>query len=86
MNIFLNSVFIKEKTFDNGGSVLNVSINVKKFNEEITCHINEKGWLNFSIAQRKEEGKHGNTHYAKIFVKDEEDNKPSEPLNDDLPY
>lgn len=42
MKKYINSITIREKTFDNGGSALNVSINIEKFNKEATEFITEK--------------------------------------------
>jgi hypothetical protein len=52
--------FCKEKEFDNGGSVIKVSINKDDFNE---LEETDKGYVNLVVAKRKEVGQFGDTHY-----------------------
>jgi|TARA_R110000787_G_scaffold29297_6_gene79444 hypothetical protein len=60
--VYINKISIKEKTFDNGGSVLNVAVHV----DELIIHKNKDGWVNLSICQRREISDKGHTHYAKL--------------------
>jgi len=60
---YINGMIIKEKTFDNGGSQLKVSVKVDEFIEQLKT-INEKGWVNLIISRRKEPSDKGVTHYA----------------------
>jgi hypothetical protein len=60
---YINGMIIKEKSFDNGGSQLKVSIKVDEFIEQLKA-INEKGWVNLVISKRKEPSDKGVTHYA----------------------
>lgn len=48
----------REKTFDDGGIVLNVSINKAKFDELADV----KGYVKLKITRRKQEDDFGNTH------------------------
>ena len=57
--------FCKEKQFDNGGSVIKVSISKADFNELETT---EKGYVNLVVAKRKEVSQFGDTHY--IYLDD----------------
>jgi hypothetical protein len=91
MKKYINSITIREKTFDNGGSALNVSINIEKFNKEATEFITEKGYITLNIARRKEKGKYDETHFAYIYIKDEEENKKPKLMetkkdDDELPF
>lgn len=52
----------KEKTFDNGGSVINVGIKVSDLQAFAKQHANERGYLNLVIQQRREPGQYGDTH------------------------
>tara|TARA_R110002167_G_scaffold429_2_gene1893 strand:+ start:133 stop:414 length:282 start_codon:yes stop_codon:yes gene_type:complete len=56
-------MIIKEKSFDNGGSQLKLSIKVEEFIEQLET-IEEKGWANLVVSRRKEPSDKGVTHYA----------------------
>ena len=45
---YINGMIIKEKSFDNGGSQLKLSIKVEEFVEQLKA-IEEKGWVNLVI-------------------------------------
>lgn len=51
---FAKGVSIKEKTFDNGGSITNISINLEHFMEN---PINDDKYINLQIKRGKESGK-----------------------------
>ena len=50
---------IVKKEFDNGGSVLNCSFKLEDIQE-----MSENGWVNLTIAKRREPSDKGATHYA----------------------
>lgn len=50
------------KVFDNGGEVINVSININ----DLMAYANDKGYVPFVIAQRTEVDEWDNTHYMYI--------------------
>jgi hypothetical protein len=54
----------REKIFDNGGRILNVSLNV----DDITAYANDKGYAPLVVAERAEADDYGNTHY--IYIDD----------------
>jgi|APSaa5957512493_1039668.scaffolds.fasta_scaffold58094_2 hypothetical protein len=60
---YINGMIIKEKSFDNGGSQLKVSVKVDEFIEELKA-INDKGWVNLIVSERKVPSDKGVTHYA----------------------
>ena len=60
---YINGMIIKEKSFDNGGSQLKLSIKVEEFIEQLET-IEEKGWANLVVSRRKEPSDKGVTHYA----------------------
>tara|TARA_R110000765_G_scaffold350992_2_gene440978 strand:+ start:169 stop:444 length:276 start_codon:yes stop_codon:yes gene_type:complete len=60
--VYINKCAIKQKTFDNGGSVLNCSFHV----DELIIHKNENGWVNITICERRDVSEKGHTHYAKL--------------------
>jgi len=93
---YTNGIFIKSvKT--KFGSLLNVSISDSAL-KELQAELNPKGYVNLTIAERKEADKYGNTHYAfyNDYTKSEEVKKPlpsgrsyTQPeteTNDDLPF
>ena len=57
--------FCKEKEFDNGGSIIKISISKADFNE---LEATEKGYVNLIVARRKEVSQFGDTHY--IYLDD----------------
>lgn len=80
---YINGLFIKKKTFQNGGEVINISINVNKFVEELMSHENEKGYCNIVFQNRKEADKNGNNMYA---ILDTFKPKETDKKSDDLPF
>ena len=89
---YTNGIFIKSVQ-TKYGSLLNVSIS-KTALEELQAELNPKGYVNLTIAERKEADKYGNTHYAfyNDYTKDKQE-LPSgrsytatEPVEDDLPF
>tara|TARA_R110000824_G_scaffold73004_1_gene186040 strand:- start:2993 stop:3304 length:312 start_codon:yes stop_codon:yes gene_type:complete len=60
---YINGIIIKEKSFDNGGSQLKISVKFDEFFEQLKA-INEKGWVNLIVSRRKEPSDKGVTHYA----------------------
>lgn len=74
---YINKCSIKEYKFPDGGSVLNCAFGVDELNE----HADENGWVNITIAERREPSDKGNTHYA---YKDEFEPKKKD--GDGLPF
>ena len=60
---YINGIIIKEKSFDNGGSQLKISVKFDEFFEQLKA-INEKGWVNLIVSRRKGPSDKGVTHYA----------------------
>jgi len=63
---YINGLFLKKKTFPNGGSVVNVSINVDAFIDELQKYKNNKGYCNIVFQERKEADKFGNNMYSTL--------------------
>ena len=51
---FAKGITIREKTFDSGGTVINLSIDVSTFFENPN---NKKKWINLKLLRGKESGK-----------------------------
>ena len=62
---YVNGMIIKEKTFDNGGTQLKVSLKVEELTNQIK-ELNDNGWVNLIITRRKEPSDAGVTHYAYV--------------------
>jgi hypothetical protein len=58
--VYINQCSLKEKVFDNGGSLINAAFKVSELEE----HADENGWVNIVIAKRREVSEKGATHYA----------------------
>jgi hypothetical protein len=54
MTEFAKGINVKERNFDNGGSVINISINVEEF---MLNPINDDKWINITLKRGKESGK-----------------------------
>ena len=46
---FANGVFIREVTFKDGNSLLNVAVQAKAFCDFMKEHVNEKGYINLEV-------------------------------------
>ena len=57
---YIQKCKIVEKQFDNGGSLLNVAFHL----DELKEMANDGGWVNLTVAKRKEASPKGATHYA----------------------
>ena len=89
---YVNGIVIKEKTFDNGGTQLKMSVKVDDFIAELKA-IEDKGWANLICSKRKEASDTGITHYMKVDTWKPDPNKmSSKPKvaattgDDDLPF
>ena len=58
---YIKGIFIKE--VGNYGH-LNVNIKLTDFIEQVKPLVGEKGYVNLTIAKKKEAGKYGDTHYC----------------------
>ena len=57
---YINQCSLREKVFENGGSLINAAFKVSELQE----HADENGWVNIVIAKRREVSEKGATHYA----------------------
>ena len=58
--LYINQCSLREKVFDNGGSLINAAFKVSELQE----HADENGCVNIVIAKRLEVSEKGATHYA----------------------
>ena len=89
---YVNGMIFKEKTFDNGGTQLRLSVKVSDFIEELRT-MQDNGWANIIIARRKEPSDTGITHYAyqdqwkpKKDYNDTNDPQQDKKDTEDLPF
>lgn len=52
----------KVKTFSNGGSAILFGVKVEELIKFANEHVNERGYLNLVISERREPGQYGDTH------------------------
>ena len=74
----------KEIKFSNGGSVINISIPEEAF-QKIKTFKTQKGdvWRTFSVAEKKEVGKYGDTHSLYCSIKEGEESSSKAKEDDD---
>lgn len=60
---YINGLFIKKKILS-FGEVINVSIKVAEFVQQLQSHTNANGYCNIVLQNRKEDDKNGNNMYA----------------------
>ncbi len=75
---YINKCKIVEKEFDNGGSVLNCAFSIDELKS-----MAENGWVNITVAKRREPSEKGATHYA---YKNEYKPKETQAQSDELPF
>jgi len=65
--IFMNGIFIREKQFDNGGSIIKCEIpNAHDFAQQLKNHANNDGKITLEIKTRREKAENGLTHYCEV--------------------
>jgi len=76
---------IRKKTFDNGGSVLNCAFKI----DDLKQFADKGGWINLTIAERREVSEKGATHYAyhnEYKPKEQEQPQAATEPEDNLPF
>lgn len=84
--IYINGIFVKKVQFQNGGCVINASINVDAFIKELQETKNEKGYCNIVIADRQQPDKNGNNMYVKVNKYKPKDKETQHQVDDVLPF
>ena len=65
--IFINGVFLREKTFDNGGSIINIDItNIDDFTNQLKQNQKAGGKITLEIKERRNKSDNGLTHYIQV--------------------
>lgn len=87
---YLNGILIKERTFDNGGSQMKISIKTEDFINELK-DVDNNGWCNLIMNRRQEPSDKGVTHYIKVDTWKPDASKATTQAtnsnnNDDLPF
>lgn len=77
---FINGVWIEQKKFDSGGSILKLSVLPDKFIESLkSATPNDKGYVKLVIARRKELGKNNESHTLYVDDWQPSNSKPTAP-------
>ena len=88
--IFINGVFLREKQFENGGSIIKIEIpNVSEFSEQLINNSNSNGKITLDIKERMNKSDNGLTHYMQLntFVPKPQDNVDNQTNgNDEMPF
>jgi hypothetical protein len=62
---YVNGMIIKEKTFDNGGTQLKISLKTDEVIAQLK-ELEDNGWVNLIVSRRKEPSETGITHYSYV--------------------
>ena len=73
---YVNGVFLREKVFPDGGSVINASIKVEDFVAALYANASADGFAHFCIGKRREVGSNGLSH--SMWVDEWRKNRPSQ--------
>ena len=52
----------KQITFKDGGSLLRLGFKADELIAFVQMHQNERGWINFTVTERRQPGERGDTH------------------------
>lgn len=65
--IYVNGLIIREHVFQNGGSILKVSVNSEKMKTFLDANTKQSGWCNIIITRKKNQGdEKSGSHYATL--------------------
>ena len=90
--IFINGVFLREKTFDNGGSIINIDItDIESFAQQLRDNQKNGGKITLEIKERRNKTDNGLTHYMEVsqyVPKETSQSNVNNNIenNDDLPF
>lgn len=82
--IFVDGLWASEKKFDNGGSILKVSLLVEKFAPFVKKHKNKSGYINIIIAPKKNPDDKS-THFSYLDTWEPNKNKTTTPKTSPVP-
>ena len=72
----------KAKTFDNGGQVIKLGFKVDDLIALAKKHVNERGYLNLVIGERREVGQYGDTHSVALDDYQPQQRQTAAPVDD----
>ena len=84
---YVNGMIIKEKTFDNGGTQLKMSIKTSDLIEQLK-NLDDEGWVNLIVARRQNPSETGVSHYVYVDTWKPTKKKKAVEIGseDDLPF
>jgi hypothetical protein len=62
---YVNGIIIKEKTFDNGGTQLKMSLKTDEVIAQL-IELEDNGWVNLIVSRRQNPSETGITHYSYV--------------------
>jgi seryl-tRNA synthetase len=88
---FINGLFIREKEFDNGGSIIKIDVEVNSLTNQLNELKNEKGFVSIDIKKRMNKSDNGLTHYAELntFIpktQTQKNQQGQQIKSDDIPF
>jgi len=63
---FINGLFIREREFNNGGSIIKIDIDVNALTTQLEQLRNAKGFVSIDLKKRREKSENGLSHYAEL--------------------
>ena len=87
-NVYADGIVVKSKE-TKFGNVLKVSIKVEDFESFLSRNVDESGWLNLEIVERRQISDKGVTHSVKLdtYKPSQEGNRSTQSSEDsDLPF
>ena len=61
--VFVSGLWIRKHSFADGGSILKLNVKVDRLIAWLNEHVNEKGYVNIVVQEKREPNEHG-THSA----------------------
>ena len=85
----------KEKTFDNGGSIISISVALEDYPKEFLTEYNGKRYLRLDVCKKREVDQYGKSHYVAVntWKPEEQQQQPQQQsqgnvanFEDDIPF
>lgn len=75
----------REHVYANGGKILKLSFKAADLREFLNQHVNDKGYVNLIVAERKEMGQYGDTHSVYLDTWKPKAKEPGQPAANPAP-
>ena len=85
--IYAKGLWVDKFKFDNGGEIVKLSIKVEDFCNFIEEHMNEKGYVNIDIKEKKEQKEDDkNKFYGELNTYKKEKSSLDDISEEDIPF